>query len=523
VRIVRLSQAQGRLVLDRGTGKVEATMPNMPIVERSRLATGDGFAEVEFEDGSTLRLPPQSQVDFPRLILRSTGAKATTIRLVKGTVYVNLAGTKGNEFVVETGNSAMTVEPSTHMRLDTAGGKANLTVFGGDVEMWTGTATTPVGKKHSITFNPVIPPESVEVAKKIEEIPYDQWDKRSGDFHDHYMNFKALGSSGYSYGVSDLNYYGAFSNAGGCGTMWRPYFTGAGWDPYANGVWAWYKGAGYSWVSPYPWGWLPYHSGAWNFCPGIGWGWRPGGSWFGLANANPTIISRPIPSKPGQPVQGEVRGGIPLRPPGPIHATGVPHNTLVISNRTALVFSHMDRPDNFVIRQNSAGLGVPRGEMGNLHRLSGHVEHNGFVNRQAYAQPMGGLRDNGSSSHNGVPLTIRSGHSGWARENSEAWRGQSASITGEHSGDRPAGSWNGSGQHHGDGFRGGGAAGGSPGSQAGGSHGGSMGGGGGGGFHGGGGGGGGGFHGGGGGGGNSAGSGGGGGGHSGSSGGGGHR
>lgn len=112
VRIVRMSQVQGHIGLDRGTGKVEKTMQNMPIVEGSRLATGeDGYAEVEFEDGSTLLLAPDSQVNFPQLILRSTGAKATTISLIKGTAYVNLEKTKGNEFTVKTGDSIMTVPP----------------------------------------------------------------------------------------------------------------------------------------------------------------------------------------------------------------------------------------------------------------------------------------------------------------------------------------------------------------------------------------------------------------------------
>ena len=52
-------------------------------------------------------------------------------------------------------------------------------------------------------------------------------------------------------------------------SFWQPYFVGAGWSPYANGLWALYPGAGYSFVSPYPWGWLPYHSGSWGFFWGM--------------------------------------------------------------------------------------------------------------------------------------------------------------------------------------------------------------------------------------------------------------
>src|SRR5271170_3539633 len=55
VRIVRLSDVKGTLSMDRNTGTgFEATMPNMPVVQGQKLRTADGYAEVEFEDNSTL-------------------------------------------------------------------------------------------------------------------------------------------------------------------------------------------------------------------------------------------------------------------------------------------------------------------------------------------------------------------------------------------------------------------------------------------------------------------------------------
>ncbi len=80
VRIVRLSDVKGTLALDRKTGLgFEQTMQNMPIVEGEKLKTDDGYAEVEFEDNTTMRLAPDSQVDFSLLALRSSGAKASTM------------------------------------------------------------------------------------------------------------------------------------------------------------------------------------------------------------------------------------------------------------------------------------------------------------------------------------------------------------------------------------------------------------------------------------------------------------
>ena len=475
VRIVRLSEAQGKLGLDRGTGKIEATMQNMPIVEGSRLVTADGYAEVEFEDGSTVRVAPESEVGFPQLLLHSTGVKASTVRLAKGTMYVNLEKSKDVEFTVKSGDAVMKIEPGTHMRLALDGKKSTASVFQGNVQVQSGAATATVEKKHTATIDDKATSE-ITVAKNIEEAPYDVWDKNAVDYHNRYARGNAFGSSLYSYGVSDLNYYGGFVNAGGCGSMWRPYFVDSGWDPYGNGVWAWYRGAGYSWVSPYPWGWLPYHSGAWGFCPGVGWGWRPGSQWMGLANGSPIL------TRPGQPNQVVPRGGIPARPPGPQRPGVIPRSTLVLSNRTPLVYSKMDRPENFVFQKNSAGLGVPRGTLGNLHGISNNVGRNGFVNRSVYAEPM--VSRGAGPVRSGTPMAIRPGSpGGQGGQNSSAFRGgpNGGGVNGiQRGGNAAQGSLNNGGtQGSAGGFHGGGggsmssgSSGGASGSGAGGFHGG---------------------------------------------------
>ncbi|MGB8776394.1 MAG: FecR domain-containing protein, partial [Terriglobales bacterium] len=85
-RIVRLSEVQGTVRLDRAAGDgFDKAFLNLPVVEGSRLKTGkDGRAEVEFEDGSALRLAPDSEVDFGRLALGDDGQKLSTVQLVSG-------------------------------------------------------------------------------------------------------------------------------------------------------------------------------------------------------------------------------------------------------------------------------------------------------------------------------------------------------------------------------------------------------------------------------------------------------
>src|SRR5438477_13165491 len=78
VRIVRLSQVDGAVQADRNTGQgFEKAFLNMPVTQGMKLRTNaDGRAEIEFEDGSTLRMVPHTIVVFPELLLRDSGAQA---------------------------------------------------------------------------------------------------------------------------------------------------------------------------------------------------------------------------------------------------------------------------------------------------------------------------------------------------------------------------------------------------------------------------------------------------------------
>src|SRR3977135_1985107 len=109
-RIVRLSEVQGSVQMDRATGDgFDKTFLNMPVAEGSRLKTGnDGRAEVEFEDGSALRLVPNSEVEFTRLSLNDDGQKLSTIQLTSGTAYVNYRGKK-DAFTLNFGRQSVTL------------------------------------------------------------------------------------------------------------------------------------------------------------------------------------------------------------------------------------------------------------------------------------------------------------------------------------------------------------------------------------------------------------------------------
>src|ERR1700691_643268 len=133
IRIVRLSEVKGEVQLDRQTGKgFESAMANLPVIEGEKLKTGNGVAEVEFEDNSTVRVGQNSLVQFPRLELLPSGAKSSAVNVSQGVVYVNLMNTKCNEFAVAFGQEKLTLPPDSHVRLQLTPSEANLAVLHGE-------------------------------------------------------------------------------------------------------------------------------------------------------------------------------------------------------------------------------------------------------------------------------------------------------------------------------------------------------------------------------------------------------
>src|ERR1700692_4834672 len=96
-RIVRLSQVDGDVQIDRNLGQgYEKAFINLPVTQGAKLRTGQGGrAEIEFEDGSSLRLTPGSILEFPELALRDSGACSSSVELQQGTAYLNFKGDKG--------------------------------------------------------------------------------------------------------------------------------------------------------------------------------------------------------------------------------------------------------------------------------------------------------------------------------------------------------------------------------------------------------------------------------------------
>ena len=353
-RIVRLSDVQGTVQIDKNTGLgFENAFLNLPITQGTRLKTlQNGRAEVEFEDGSALRLAPNSTIEFSTLGLSDAGKHISEINLVEGMAYVNWLGKSGDEFTLNFSREKIALDRAAHFRVDTSTEAANVAVFKGDIEVDGPEGKLMVAKNKTATFDAADNDKST-LANNITAAPLDSWDKESIAYHDQYAKNN---SSPYGYGAADLGYYGSYTNVPGYGMMWQPYFTGIGWDPFMDGAWSWYPGYGYMYTSAYPWGWMPYRYGNWMFIPGFGWMWQPGGwgNWGTVPRytGNPTVHVHPL-----------------------VAPTGTLHTVVVGKGGPASTLSSPRR----VLNAGSAGMGIPRGSLGNLKHLNSQVAKNGFA------------------------------------------------------------------------------------------------------------------------------------------------
>jgi len=400
-RIVRLSDVQGSVQINKNSGLgFENAFINLPITQGVQLRTGTGGrAEIEFEDGSSMRLAPNTMIEFSRLGADDSGKRVSEVNLVEGMAYVNWLGK--DDFALNFAHEKIALDHPAHFRVDTATEASNLAVFKGEVEVEGPSGSLTVEKKKTATFDAE---DKSTVADKVAAAPLDEWDKQSVAYHDQYAknNQTPLG-----YGASDLGYYGAYTNVPGYGMMWQPYFTGAGWDPFMNGAWAFYPGFGYGCASAYPWGWMPYYYGNWNYFPGYGWGWQPGGfgGWHPVPHYTPTTlthVSLAVPtSGSGKTVFVGKGGAISALPPSSV-----------------------------TLRGGTAGLGISRGSLTNLKSLNHQVAKTGFA--QVHPAPQFSASSGRSSASSFGGGSARSSMAGPSMGHASAGGGGSHAGGGHH-------------------------------------------------------------------------------------------
>lgn len=282
-RAVRLSNVDGQVKLEQaGETLSDHAVANTPLFEGTLITTGsDGRAEVQFEDGSVARVPPDST-----LLLSVLQPSDTELVLNSGMGYFELQGSDSAPMRVRFGSSVATVSGFTVFRVKLDEGPATVAVFSGNAHLESDRDSTDLHGGQTATVGS--DSNQYDVADSIEP---DSWDAWNSDRDQALTTAESAGTAATEEmpnrnnpAWGDLNSNGTWYNVPDQGYVWSPYeASNSGWDPYGTGYWVWTPRFGYVWVSGEPWGYMPYQCGMWNYYDAFGWGWAPGGcqTWWG--------------------------------------------------------------------------------------------------------------------------------------------------------------------------------------------------------------------------------------------------
>lgn len=319
-RAVRLSYVDGQVQLSQGNQVLaQQAVVNTPLFEGMQLTTADsGKAEIQFEDGSVVRLSPNSSLTLS--VLRGAGATADAeLNVNSGLAYFEIQGSgQAGQISVHFAGYVATTSGFTVLRVILDNPPGDVAVFSGNahVEGGNGAVSIDLHGGESVALN-AANPANYDLAESIEP---NSWDAFNSD-RDQALTAESSTETGESANLgesqnpawSDLDANGSWYDVPGQGQIWSPYdAANPGFDPYGYGNWTYSPGFGYTWASGYPWGYMPFQCGAWNFYDGFGWGWAPGiggcSPWWGLGfYGGPNIgyfppgyrpITRPILPRP---------------------------------------------------------------------------------------------------------------------------------------------------------------------------------------------------------------------------------
>ncbi|MGA9644699.1 MAG: FecR family protein, partial [Candidatus Korobacteraceae bacterium] len=281
VRVVRLSFTEGTVtVRTPGSAEWSNAMLNSPIQEEYAIATGKrSFAEVQFENGSTVRVGELSLIDFTQLSLSPEGGHTNRLSVERGYATFNVVPEHHDEYLVSISGVSLAPRGKADFRTDLAQDRLRVEVFDGRVEARDSDHTETLSKNHAMVRD-LSPGASFRATGAIQKDEWDKWTEARQQQSTLAVNEGSFALPSPRYGWDDLDVYGEWTNLPGYGIGWAPYEP-VGWSPYSLGMWDWDSGMGYTWISGEPWGWLPFHYGFWNFDPALGWFWMPGafGAW----------------------------------------------------------------------------------------------------------------------------------------------------------------------------------------------------------------------------------------------------
>lgn len=274
VRVARLSFFYGSAQVERPGADWQDAQVNLPMEEGTKVRTEDGRAEIQFDDGSILRLAQSSTVELTELSV--AGGRATTkVELLSGTAILVGRISGGESFRVVTPSIDVEVPSGASFRVDAADGNSWVTVLNGNLQIAAAGNVNPVSAGNMLHLSA---DGQTDVETSPEADDFDTWsadrDRMLAGGYAAAEEYVGSDQPEFYDAAADLSAYGYWGNIAGYGACWIPYGISARWMPFGLGSWRYYRNLGWTWISAEPWGWLPYHYGKW-FYTTHGWAWSP--------------------------------------------------------------------------------------------------------------------------------------------------------------------------------------------------------------------------------------------------------
>jgi ferric-dicitrate binding protein FerR (iron transport regulator) len=332
-RLTYVSEGVVMVAAADNTSSVPAVQ-NMPLTEGMRLtSTQNGQAEVEFEDGSLVRMTPNSAIRLDTLAIDPNGKPSTVVRVLGGLVYTEIRSSTAGTFRVQAGFDVFWPLENATVRVNMDDPPAVLSVLDGKIKVQHVAILPGAEDKNAQSISGYL--ANVRAGESLrsdvsdgtryflsDRIPPETWDNwnegRDQAALDQLAQATAVrdnyaGNEGY--GWADLDANGTWYNQPDGTQLWQPADAlQVGFDPYGPGSWSYVAGAGYSWASGYRWGWTPYRCGRWGWYDGFGWGWQPDSfcrtRWGYRGHYGAYIAQAP---------KGYVPPMKPIKHPGPVH------------------------------------------------------------------------------------------------------------------------------------------------------------------------------------------------------------
>lgn len=238
----------------------QPALRNTPLAQSARVQTAAGsHAEIELDEGSVVRLAPESLLELSDYTRLSSGQRLTLLSLDRGMAYFTGQAGKQDALMLAVPGAQVTVQRGARVRIEAADQWSQIAVIEGKVRFSSPSAEMDLAEGEMARVDPSNRAKFY-LYREIASYESDRWSEARD---------KALASATSSthvpdlrYGVQDLDVAGTWIDTETFGTVWKPK-TVEGWTPYRDGRWAWYDDLGYTWIANDTWGWLPYHYGRW--------------------------------------------------------------------------------------------------------------------------------------------------------------------------------------------------------------------------------------------------------------------